>query len=54
MIRRRTVLMGFLGAAGVAGALALLESGGGRGVTDGTPSDDGPWARVTLRVDGMS
>jgi hypothetical protein len=54
MTRRRAVLLGLLGAAGVAGALALLDSDAGRSSTDATVSNDGPWTRVTLRVDGMS
>jgi len=55
MLTRRTVLIGLLGVgvAGVAGALALRDSGAPGGSPNGGVANGGPWAQVTIRVDGM-
>jgi len=55
MLTRRTVLIGLLGVgvAGIVGAVALRDSGAPGRSADGGVADRGPWARVTIRVEGM-
>lgn len=56
MMDRRGILIGLLGIAGIAGftgVMALRGTPPRQETTNAGSSGDGPWAHVTLRVEGM-